>query len=247
VVEPHQAGLMDPKHSSAVAAAGLSSEEAWHHFQAGQAGVVDSARFLITFSMVPSVQTGGSRLHIAAAMGNVDQVNSRDNDKSSVLLQTISVEEPSLSVVEELIEAGANPMLTNNRGEVVLVQAAKKDKINLPLVRLLLKHSQVDAAKEVEIEGIKFKETAFSVAVKTGKEELVKVFLEAGAAISSEAVLHDDWKPGERILLPLGIAVRMKSTPIINLLLEWGARECEVKEPASQKGLCRPCSSWKGP
>ena len=32
-------------------------------------------------------------------------MNSRDNDKSSVLLQTISVEEPSLSVVEELIEA----------------------------------------------------------------------------------------------------------------------------------------------
>ena len=162
-------------------------------------------------------------------------MNSRDNDKSSVLLQTISVEEPSLSVVKELIEAGANPMLTNNRGEVVLVQAAKKDNINLPLVRLLLKHSQVDAAKEVEIEGIKFKETAFSVAVKTGKEELVRVFLEAGA-ISSEAVLHDDWKPGERILLPLGIAVKMKSTPIINLLLEWGARECEVKESASQQG-----------
>ena len=162
-------------------------------------------------------------------------MNSRDNDKSSVLLQTISVEEPSLSVVKELIEAGANPMLTNNRGEVVLVQAAKKDNINLPLVRLLLKHSQVDAAKEVEIEGIKFKETAFSVAVKTGKEELARVFLEAGA-ISSEAVLDDDWKPGERILLPLGIAVKMKSTPIINLLLEWGARECEVKESASQQG-----------
>ena len=162
-------------------------------------------------------------------------MNSRDNDKSSVLLQTISVEEPSLSVVEELIEAGANPMLTNNRGEVVLVEAAKKDKVNLPLVRLLLKHSQVDAAKEVEIEGIKFKETAFSVAVKTGKEELARVFLEAGA-ISSEAVLHDDWKPGERILLPLGIAVKMKSTPIINLLLEWGARECEVKESARQQG-----------
>ena len=144
-------------------------------------------------------------------------MNSRDNDKSSVLLQTISVEEPSLPVVEELIEAGANPMLTNNRGEVVLVEAAKKDKINLPLVRLLLKHSQVDAAKEVEIEGIKFKETAFSVAVKTGKEELVRIFLEAGA-ISSEAVLDDDWKPGERILLPLGIAVKMKSTPIIRKL-----------------------------
>ena len=52
----------------------LSTGEAWHHYSAGQAGVVDSARFLITFSMVPSVQTGGHPLHIAASLGHVDTV-----------------------------------------------------------------------------------------------------------------------------------------------------------------------------
>eukprot|EP01062_Namystynia_karyoxenos_P038467 TRINITY_DN27906_c0_g1_i1.p1 TRINITY_DN27906_c0_g1~~TRINITY_DN27906_c0_g1_i1.p1 ORF type:complete len:1010 (+),score=361.76 TRINITY_DN27906_c0_g1_i1:97-3030(+) len=69
VVEPHQAGLVDPKQMH-LAAAALSSEEAWHHYQAGQSGVLDSARFLVTFGMVPAVQSGGSPLHIAAATGN---------------------------------------------------------------------------------------------------------------------------------------------------------------------------------
>merc|ERR1712192_358819 len=150
-------------------------------------------------------------------------------EKSSVLLQTISVEDPSLSVVKELIEAGADPMLTNNQEEVVLVEVAKKKEINLPLIRFLLQHSHVDAGKEVEVEGVKFTETAFSVAVKRGKEELVRMLLEAGASFS-KAVLDEDWKPGERILLPLGLAVKLKSSAIISLLLEWGARGCELEE-----------------
>ena len=162
------------------------------------------------------------------------QVNSRDKDKSSVLLQTMSVDEPSLSVVKELIEAGANPRLTNNRGEVVLVEAAKKEEINLPLIRLLLQHSQVDAGRKVEVQGVTFTETAFSVAVRRGKKELVRVLLDAGASFS-EAVLDEDWKPGERILLPLGLAVKLKSSAIISLLLERGARECELEEVINGK------------
>ena len=154
------------------------------------------------------------------------------------MLQTISVEEPSLSVVKELIEAGADPMLINIRGEVVLVEATKKETINLPLIRLLLKHSQVDAGKEVEVEGVTFTETAFSVAVKRGKEELVRVLLESGASYS-KAVLDEDWKSGERILLPLGLAVKLKSSAIISLLLEWGARECELEESGeTELGVC---------
>ena len=167
------------------------------------------------------------------------QVNSRDKDKSSVLLQTMSVDEPSLSVVKELIEAGADPRLTNNRGEVVLVEAAKKEEINLPLIRLLLQHSQVDAGRKVEVQGVTFTETAFSVAVRRGKKELVRVLLDAGASFS-EAVLDEDWKPGERILLPLGLAVKLKSSAIISLLLERGARECMLEEVINGKASLKP-------
>ena len=44
VVEPHSEGLMDPKYGH-LSQPGLSSAEAWHHFTAGQSGVIDSARF----------------------------------------------------------------------------------------------------------------------------------------------------------------------------------------------------------
>ena len=73
VVETHSAGLTEPQHAGTLPA-GLSGGEAWHHWTAGQEGVVDSARFLITFSLVPSVQTGGSPLHIAASLGQLDTV-----------------------------------------------------------------------------------------------------------------------------------------------------------------------------
>jgi len=114
------------------------------------------------------------------------------------------------------------------------VEAVKKEKINLPLVRLLLDHSQVDAGKEVEVHGVSFTETALSVAVRSGKADLVRLLLEAGASYSTP-VVDDDYKPGRRVLLPLGLAVKIKSAPILSLLLEHGASECELKEAAILK------------
>ena len=125
-------------------------------------------------------------------------------------------------------------MITNSKGEVVLVEAVKKEKINLPLVRLLLDHSQVNAGKVVEVHGVSFSETALSVAVRSGKADLVRLLLEAGASYSTP-VVDDDYKPGRRVLLPLGLAVKIKSAPILSLLLEHGASECELKEAAILK------------
>ena len=161
-------------------------------------------------------------------------MNSKDKDKNSILLQTISVEDPSFGVVKALIEAGGDPMITNIKGEVVLVEAVKKEKINLPLVRLLLEHSQVDSGQVVEVHGFSFAETALSVAVRSGKADLVRLLLEAGASYSTP-VVDDDYKPGRRALPPLGLAVKIKSAPIISLLLEHGASECELKEAAILK------------
>ena len=42
--------------------------------QAAKDGVVDSARFLLVFSLVPSLRSGGSPLHIAASTGNAEEV-----------------------------------------------------------------------------------------------------------------------------------------------------------------------------
>jgi len=68
VLEKQQSGLVDAK-TPWLMDAPLHEKETWHHAEAARAGVVDSARFLIAFSMVPSVQTGGSALHVAAALG----------------------------------------------------------------------------------------------------------------------------------------------------------------------------------
>jgi len=46
-----------------------------------QSGNVDSARLLMEFSMVPSVKSGGSKLHDAAASGDIG------TDNFSFLLQ----------------------------------------------------------------------------------------------------------------------------------------------------------------
>ena len=70
VVAPHQAGLTEAKQTS-LEAAPLSPTEAWHHYTAGLQGVVDSARLLIAFSIVPSLQLATGSLHAAAARGDV--------------------------------------------------------------------------------------------------------------------------------------------------------------------------------
>ena len=43
-------------------------------YQAGQQGVVDSARFLVAFSVVPSVQGGAGALRSAASRGDAGRV-----------------------------------------------------------------------------------------------------------------------------------------------------------------------------
>ena len=58
VVAPNQAGLTDAK--APAPSTELSAGEAWHHYQAAQQGVVDSARFLVAFSIVPSLHSNGA-------------------------------------------------------------------------------------------------------------------------------------------------------------------------------------------
>ena len=117
IVEPQQAGLVDAKHSHLMQAP-LHPEEAWHHYRAGKNGIVDSARFLITFSMIPSIQAGGSRLHICAALGLIDEMRkllfidtiSPDLEKEDDGLTPLhfATAMRQVEAVKLLIESGAN-------------------------------------------------------------------------------------------------------------------------------------------
>lgn len=89
-----------------------------HHFQASKHGVIDSARFLVTFGMVPSVQSGGSLLHLAAAQGQLERVKQLlaspeanfdvDEEKSDGITPLLlAATMGHFEVVHYLLEAGA--------------------------------------------------------------------------------------------------------------------------------------------
>jgi ankyrin repeat protein len=133
VVEPQQAGLVDAKHSHLMQAP-LRPQEAWHHFRAGRSGIVDSARFLITFSIIPSIQSGGSRLHVAAAQGLLEEMHkqihdenvspdlAKDDDGLTPLIFAVAMRQ--LLAVKLLLESGADVEKRGMNGATPLMVAS---------------------------------------------------------------------------------------------------------------------------
>lgn len=140
VIDGNDVGLQDPKveAQNQLRSVPLSPDEAWHHWRAAQDGVVDSGRFLITFGVAVSVQSGGSELHIAAAMGETDRCRQllddperpdlevdmrKEIDGTTPLYSAIATGQ--LDTVKYLLqEAGANPELHGNNGVRPLMLAA---------------------------------------------------------------------------------------------------------------------------
>ena len=189
VVEHHQAGLAEPKQESALSSVGLSSEEAWHHFQAAQAGVVDSARFLITFSLVPSVQTGGSPLHIAAALGNVERVrqlledgarvDEAKEDGTTALHSAATM--GHAEVVQLLLEEEAWAEATGASGATALMMAASMGHSTV-VVALLEGGAGADTPHSYG------GSTALHLAAEVGREEVVRELCKRGATVETRKV-----------------------------------------------------------
>ena len=136
VVATQQAGLMDAK-APQLADVPLRAEEAWHHYRAGQQGVVDAARFLITFTLVPSVQSGGSALHLAAATGaearlaqllrespTLDIVDARNGYGHTPLTHAVATGQAG--AVRALLAAGADPEHSGYDGCTPLMIAGER-------------------------------------------------------------------------------------------------------------------------
>ena len=67
VVAPHQAGLTDPK-AGPMSGGVLAPEEAWHHYTAGQQGVIDSARFLVAFNVSTTRRSAAAALALSVSL-----------------------------------------------------------------------------------------------------------------------------------------------------------------------------------
>lgn len=183
VVAPHQAGLSDPRAGPVSSA--LSAGEAWHHWQAAQQGVIDSARFLVAFSVVPSLQQGGgSRLHAAAARGLLEEVKALlEEEESMVHARTEDGTTPlhaaaatgQAAVISALLDAGADPQVTSRNGATALHVASAMGHVGATDALLGSGATLVDAPH-------KFAQcTALHFAAEMGHVAVVSALCAAGA------------------------------------------------------------------
>ncbi|KAJ9445368.1 hypothetical protein DIPPA_07027 [Diplonema papillatum] len=184
VVEHHQEGLVDPKMAH-LAQHGLTEHEAWHHYTAIQEGVVDSGRFLLTFSMVPSVQSGGSALFLSAASGDVARLQkllaSPDQDVDEPKLDGMTALHAAATtcqaeVARILLAKGADPNRAAVNGISPLMMAATSG--CLPVVSELLSSPDIDVDAKHPFAG----STALHFAAEMGRGAVVSALCKAGAS-----------------------------------------------------------------
>ena len=184
------AGLIDAK-SASQGVQPLSEDEAWHHFQAGKQGVIDSARFLITFSLFTSLQQGGDPLHIATIHGNikrmrnlivkqgvdVDLVKLGDGVTPLIIASILGNED----AVDLLLELDANVNHMSKNGITPLIAASTMGHSNI-VKKLLVAEAEPD---KVHPYG---KTSSLHFASEMGHTDVIALLCKYGADPNSKKV-----------------------------------------------------------
>lgn len=170
----------------------MPERDARINYMRSQSGNVDSARLLMEFSMVPSVKTGGSKLHDAAASGDVEELEKlmdEDLETGSALVDPVKSDGTSplitaammghVRVCELLIEQGADLELTGINGATPLQVAASMGHLDV-LSLLIRKGANVNAKHKFA------GSTALHFAVEMGQTKAVKMLCKHGADAESE-------------------------------------------------------------
>ena len=184
LVAPHQAGLTDAKaHADEVVP--LSPQEAWHHYEASKRGVIDSARLLVTFSIVPSLQSGSTALHAAAARGDVRQLRAILDDEATLTDVDLTAPDGTTALhaaasmghadaVGFLISQGAGTEATGQDGATALMRAAAMGHLSA-VTALLDGGASADTAHPFALS------TALHFAAEMGHADIVSTLCAAGA------------------------------------------------------------------
>jgi len=255
-VETNRAGLVDAK-MEGIAWGELSEEEAFHHYQAGLEGVVDSARFLFCFSLVPSLQSGGTPLHIASAgdsnhLESMLQESEDDKEEGDNFMGEISVNIPkqsdgmtplhfaattgSLDAVRLLLDRGADVEATSKSGATPLMAAAIMGHVEV--VKLLITKGLANPDTAHSWSGV----TALHLAAEMGHGSVVR-YLCGGR--SREDVI--DGNSGEGIfLMPPANTAAIKTNGGTALHTAADTNQTEVVRILIQECLCDKLALLEG-
>lgn len=189
-----QSGLVDAK-TPWLMNQPLHPQESWHHHTAANAGVLDSARFLITFSMAPALSTGGSPLHLAAAMNDAARIKEllsgpteeggstpavdaeRESDGLTPLHFACSA--GAALAARALLEGGANVEALGKNGATPLMIAASFG--HLEVVKLLVLEYHANPAASHAFAGT----TALHFAAEMGRGAVISFLCSEGASVSA--------------------------------------------------------------
>jgi ankyrin repeat protein len=168
----------------------LGEEEAWYQYERTQSGNVDSARFLLVFGMVPSIKSGGSAIHTAAASGDVEALK-ENLEKGTALIAVNEQKKDGMTplitasmmghanVVAYLIEEGADVEAVGTNGATALMIASMMGHTNV--MELLL-----EAGAIVDSEHKFAKNTALHFASEMGRAEAVELLCKHNASVEKE-------------------------------------------------------------
>ena len=220
-------------------------------FVAAERGHSKVVSLLIEENATPHARNwnGVTALGVAAMASRMDivedllidgaEVNSKDNEGNSIIMNCIATEESSTpstnpQILLQLLKAGADPNIKNKNGVFPLLSLSEKDsaaqKANTKWLRLLLENgANVNLYNLKRVDGQEIKETALSAATRKGSEDIVEVLIEFGASI--DIPMNSQLS---EMLIPLGVSIQLKHINVTKFLLEHGANQCyssSMKKP----------------
>jgi ankyrin repeat protein len=196
IIISHPEGLSDPKTPSNNNNNALTPEEASYHFAAAHAAIIDSARFLITFGIAPSLQIGGPPIHTAVHTNNIKLLqelllSSSTSSTTDASTFVIAADEPKsfdlstplhaasslnrLQAAQLLLQSGANVEARPSHGATPLMIAASLNHHEMIELLHTQGHANLDATHPYA------NTTALHFAAERGNIESIRILCHLGA------------------------------------------------------------------